>query len=110
LYLQCKGKRKDNVLFCNKCIKQGEKNGKGIPNGGVIEERKKYEYLSYVDVLGSKEKPYTKIMNQMNLTREMVETEASVRGYKLDEKYFKIAKDRINGVNATDGETQEGKK
>ena len=88
LYNQCSKNIFKNSL-CKTCYKQSEKNSNGKPNLGTIDERLD---KNYTDKNGKKPIKYSKYMEKMNLTREMVEQEAKEQCIEIPEEEFEIEK------------------
>ena len=88
LYTQCEKNIFSNNL-CKCCNKQSEKNSNGKPNYGTIDERLN---KNYKDKNGKEPVKYSKIMEKMNITREMAEKEAEEQGLIIPEEEFEIKK------------------
>ena len=88
LYTQCKNKMFMKEL-CKTCYKQSEKNSNGKPNYGTIDERLD---KNYTDKNGKKPIKYSKYMEKMNISREMVEKEAEEQCVTINEEEFEIEK------------------
>lgn len=88
LYTQCENKIFQKNL-CKTCHKQSEKNSDGKPNNGTIDERLD---KNYKDKNGKEPTKYSKIMEKMNITREMAEKEAEKQGITIPEEEFEIKK------------------
>lgn len=88
LYTQC-----ENNIFqkklCKTCHKESEKNSNGKPNHGTIDERLD---KNYKDKNGKEPIKYSKLMEKMNITREMAEKEAEKQGVTIPEEEFEIKK------------------
>ena len=88
LYTQCENNIFEKKL-CKTCHKQSEKNSDGKPNCGTIVERLD---KNYKDKNGKEPTKYSKIMEKMNITREMAEKEAEKQGVTIPEEEFEIIK------------------
>ena len=88
LYTQCENNIFEKKL-CKTCHKQSEKNSDGKPNYGTIVERLD---KNYKDKNGKEPTKYSKIMEKMNITREMAEKEAEKQGVTIPEEEFEIKK------------------
>ena len=88
LYTQCENNIFEKKL-CKTCHKQSEKNSDGKPNNGTIVERLD---KNYKDKNGKEPTKYSKIMEKMNITREMAEKEAEKQGVTIPEEEFEIIK------------------
>ena len=88
LYTQCENNIFEKKL-CKTCHKQSEKNSDGKPNNGTIVERLD---KNYKDKNGKEPTKYSKIMEKMNITREMAEKEAEKQGVTIPEEEFEIKK------------------
>ena len=88
LYTQCENNIFEKKL-CKTCHKQSEKNSDGKPNYGTIVQRLD---KNYKDKNGKEPTKYSKIMEKMNITREMAEKEAEKQGVTIPEEEFEIKK------------------
>ena len=107
LYNQCSNNIFKNSL-CKTCKKQSEKNSNGKPNLGTIDERLD---KNYTDKNGKKPIKYSKYMEKMNLTREMVEKEAKEQCIEIPEEEFEIEKPKRGrpkkSISTTDTSDEE---
>lgn len=85
LYTQCQVKSED---LCKVCSIQASKNSNGKPDYGTIEDRMAVGPYDYIDPSGKKPIRYTKIMDKLNLTAEMVIAEAGKLNLVIKAEHF----------------------
>lgn len=87
LHTQCTQLSND---LCKTCLGQGVKNGTGRPTYGRIEDRMDVsgDLNNWRDPSGKLVTPYTKVMAQMNITRQQAEREAEKLGWTIPEEHF----------------------
>ena len=108
LLTQCTNESKDE--YCRGCKKQCEKNASGKPDSGCIEDRMIAfnSGIEYRDPKGRSPIAYAKIMQKLNLTREMVEAAAAKQNVILSESDFVMPESkrgRPKKANDTGSET-----
>jgi len=110
LYTQCQT-AKSHGSFCNQCQKLSKKSETGIPEYGLIEQRKaKYDANEvFMDPRGRKETPYYKIMNRYKLTIEQVNEEAEKFGITVNADHFKMPETGRRGRPAQEKVAKEPK-
>jgi len=110
LYTQCQT-AKSHGSFCNQCHKLSKKSETGIPEYGLIEQRKSaYDANEvFVDPRGRKETPYYKIMNRYKLTIEQVTEEATKFGITVNENHYKVPETGRRGRPAQEKVAKEPK-
>ena len=94
LYSQCMGVKMAEGELCKGCLKQCEKNDSGCPDYGMMSDRKGWEY---VDAKGKSPVPYMKVMLKNGWTREVVEEEALLVGFEIDERHFEVPEAKKRG-------------
>ena len=94
LYSQCMGVKMTEGELCKGCLKQCEKNDSGCPDYGMMSDRKGWEY---VDAKGKSPVPYMKVMLKNGWTREVVEEEALLVGFEIDERHFEVPEAKKRG-------------
>ena len=94
LYSQCMGVKLGEGELCKGCLKQCEKNDSGFPDYGMMGDREGWEY---VDAKGKSPVPYMKVMLKNGWTREVVEEEALLVGFEIDERHFEVPEAKKRG-------------
>ena len=94
LYSQCMGVKMAEGELCKGCLKQCEKNDSGFPDYGMMRDREGWEY---VDAKGKSPVPYMKVMLKNGWTREVVEEEALLVGFEIDERHFEVPEAKKRG-------------
>ena len=92
LYNQCTNEKKEEKNLCERCEKEGKKNGTGIPNEGIIHDRSLSE--EWKSVKGKKATHYSVVMKKLGLAKEEVEAEAEKYGLVIDGSEFEKPKSK----------------
>ena len=110
LYTQCQTAKLQGS-FCNQCHKLSKKSETGVPEYGLIVERKQaYDANEvFVDPRGHKETPYYKIMNRYKLTIEQVNEEAEKFGITVNPMHFAVPESGRRGRPAQEKVAKEPK-
>jgi hypothetical protein len=88
LFTQCSNKIMENGSYCNKCQSECDKNASGEPNCGTIEKRLNTDLYSFKDPKGRSPVSYIKLLNKLNISREVAEEEAMRNNMTIDESHF----------------------
>jgi len=109
LYTQCTNNKDNKSGFCKTCVKQGEKNGTGIPTYGTIQERAKLGN-DFRDPKGKAPVRYANIMDKFKISLENAISEANKLGWtipdeELEVKIVKRGRPK-KGVSVSDTESE----
>jgi hypothetical protein len=90
LFTQCKKNKMDNGNYCNKCQTEADSNASGEPNCGTIDNRINTGLMDFRDPKGRKPVSFLKLLEKLNITREIAEEEAMKIDMTIDEEHFVI--------------------
>ena len=115
LHTQCTQEPGGDGL-CKTCTKQCEKNSTGKPTYGLIEERvARYDgndVRNWRSPSGTLATPYTKVMEQVGISREDAISEAAKFGWTIPEQHFTVSVGRAGrpkkSTATSDTESESG--
>ena len=92
LFTQCLKNRLENVLFCNSCQTEANKNAFGQPNCGMVETRIASDLYAFKDPNGRSPISYLLFLNKLNLSINTAVEEATKLNITIPIEHFDIIK------------------
>jgi chemotaxis protein histidine kinase CheA len=109
LFTQC-DKDKESDLYCKLCLEECEKNGRGIPDSGNIEERMKCGLMEFKDPKGRKPTSFLSILKKKNISIEKVREDAKAMNITIDEVHFmEVTKEKKDKIVKEKKEGKQGR-
>jgi hypothetical protein len=94
LFTQCPKAKKESALYCKSCDKEASVSSNGKPLLGTVTDRLNSDVMEFRDPKGRAPVAYSRIMAQLDLSRETVEAEAARLGVTILEEHFAREKKR----------------
>jgi hypothetical protein len=94
LFTQCPKAKKESGSFCKSCDKEASVSPNGKPLLGTVADRLNSDLMEFRDPKGRAPVAYSRIMAQLDLSRDTVEAEAVRLGVTIAEEHFATEKKR----------------
>ena len=94
LFTQCQKIRMSQSSYCKGCQSEADLSASGTPNNGTVEERQACGLMEFRDSKGRAPIAYRKMMEKQNITRDVVDQEASKLNIIIDDVHFAVVEEK----------------